>query len=137
MFYDQAMLSMAYIEAYQTTEKDEFKETARAIITYVLRDMTDPDGGFYSAEDADSEGEEGKFYLWNENEIRQVLGDADAELIIKLFNVRQGGNFKDQASGQFTGQSILHLADDHSSIASKLALSSEDLGERASNALQR
>ena len=73
MLYDQAMLAMAYIEAYQATGKKEFRETAKEIFTYVMRDMTDPKGGFYSAEDADSEGEEGKFYVWTEDEIRQVL----------------------------------------------------------------
>jgi uncharacterized protein YyaL (SSP411 family) len=85
MLYDQAMLAMAYIEAYQATGKEEYAKTAREIFTYVLRDMTAPGGGFYSAEDADSEGEEGKFYLWTEGEIRQALGKEEADLIIKAF----------------------------------------------------
>ncbi len=74
MLYDQAMLAMAYTEAYQATGNDLFKRTACEIFTYVVRDMKSRSGGFYSAEDADSEGEEGKFYFWTEDEIRGLLG---------------------------------------------------------------
>lgn len=95
MLYDQAMLAMAYIEAYQATGKEEYKKTCNGIFTYVMRDMTSSGGGFYSGEDADSEGEEGKFYLWTENEIRQVLGDKENEYIKKIFNVKEKGNFPD------------------------------------------
>ena len=108
MLYDQAMLVMAYTEAYQATGRSEYKETAREILTYVLRDITAPEGGFYSAEDADSEGVEGKFYVWSEDEIRQVLDDG-AELILNAFNVSREGNFQDEATQQKTGENILHL----------------------------
>ncbi|MGH7792737.1 MAG: thioredoxin domain-containing protein, partial [Thermodesulfobacteriota bacterium] len=81
MLYDQAMLTIAYTEAYQATGKKDYEKTAREVFRYVLRDMTAPEGGFYSAEDADSEGEEGKFYLWTEDEIREILGKEDADLI--------------------------------------------------------
>src|SRR2546427_7720960 len=93
MLYDQAMLALAYLEAYQATGKEDYARTAREIFTYVSRDMTAPAGGFYSAEDADSEGEEGKFYLWTEGEIRKVLGKSDADLFIKAFGVERGGKF--------------------------------------------
>ena len=70
MLYDQAMLATAYIEAYQATGKRIYADTAKEIFTYVLRDMKSPEGAFYSAEDADSEGVEGKFYVWTEAEFR-------------------------------------------------------------------
>lgn len=108
MLYDQAMLCMAYTEAYQITQNNLFKQTAQEILEYVLRDMTHPEGGFYSAEDADSEGEEGKFYLWTIEEIQEILQE-DAELFIKLFNVEDGGNWLDESKGMMTGTNILHL----------------------------
>ncbi len=110
MLYDQAMLCMAYTEAFQITQNKLFKHTANEILEYVLRDMTHPEGGFYSAEDADSEGEEGKFYLWIIEEIREILQE-DAELFIKLFNVVVDGNFLDESKGMMTGTNILHLKD--------------------------
>jgi len=87
MLYDQAMLAMAYTEAFQATGKPDYDRTARDIIAYVLRDMTSPEGGFYSAEDADSEGVEGKFYLWTAEEITNVLGEGPAQKFMKVFGV--------------------------------------------------
>ncbi len=137
MLYDQAMLAMAYTEAYQATGKKEYEKTAREIFTYVLRDMTDADGGFYSAEDADSEGEEGKFYFWSVDEIGEILNDEEAGLIIKLYNVQQGGNFEDQASGRKTGESILHLTGTWAEEASHLKISETALKNKAESALKK
>jgi uncharacterized protein YyaL (SSP411 family) len=95
MLYDQAMLTMAYTEAYQATGNDEYKNTARQIITYVLSNMVDSHGAFYSAEDADSEGGEGSFYLWTEPEIRQLLTDDEADLVSEIFNVKVNGNLEE------------------------------------------
>ena len=74
MLYDQALLAMAYTEAFQSFQKTFYARVTREIFSYVLRDMTSPVGGFYSAEDADSEGQEGLFYLWTPQRIREGLG---------------------------------------------------------------
>ncbi len=137
MLYDQAMLAMAYTEAYQATGKEEYRKTAGEIFTYVLRDMTAPEGGFYSAEDADSEGEEGKFYLWTEEEIRQVLGSEEADLILKVFNIEKNGNFMEQATGKRAGANILHLRKSLTEIASELKMSDQDLQKRLETARQK
>ena len=94
MLYDNALLAIAYLEAYQATGRAFYADTAEKIFTYILRDMTSPEGGFYSAEDADSEGEEGKFYLWTPKEIKSVVGENDGEFFCKTFNITDKGNFE-------------------------------------------
>ncbi|MBT7591751.1 MAG: thioredoxin domain-containing protein, partial [Candidatus Scalindua sp.] len=137
MLYDQAMLAMAYTEAYQATGNVEFKETAKEIFTYVLRDMTDPKGGFYSAEDADSEGVEGKFYVWTEEEVRQVLKGEEAGLIIDVYNIDKTGNFRDEASGENTGSNILNLEKTLTEVAFRNKESVDGLKERVETARQK
>jgi uncharacterized protein YyaL (SSP411 family) len=127
MLYDQATLAMAYTEAYQATGKEDYGKTAREIFTYVLRDMTAPEGGFCSAEDADSEGEEGKFYLWTQEEVRQALGNEEADFIAKVFNIEKDGNFVEQATGRKSGVNILHLRKTLGELVSDLNLSQQDL----------
>jgi len=127
MLYDQAMLAIAYIEAYQATGKEDYGRTAREIFTYVLRDMTAPEGGFYSAEDADSEGEEGRFYLWTQEEIRQALGNEEVDFVTKVFNIEKDGNFVEQATKRKGGFNILHLRKTPGDVASDLNLSRQDL----------
>ena len=109
MLYDQAMLVMAYTETYLATKNIFFRETAKEILEYVLRDMTHPEGGFYSAEDADSEGEEGKFYLWDADELRNVLERDESDFAISVFNVADDGNWIDESKGMMPGTNILHL----------------------------
>src|SRR5512137_1565036 len=111
MLYDQAMLSMAFLEAFQATGKTLYAETAGEIFTYVLRDLKAPGGGFCCAEDADSEGEEGKFYQWTESEIRSVLGAGEAALAIETFGIEKNGNFLDEATRERTGRNVLFLAE--------------------------
>lgn len=94
MLYDNATLMMAFTEAYQVTHFDHFKETVEQIITYLLRDMRDPEGGFYSAEDADSEGVEGKFYIWDYYEIIDILGEELGELYCAVYDITPDGNFE-------------------------------------------
>ncbi len=129
MLYDQAMLVMAYVEAYQATGKNEYAQTAREILTYVLRDMTSPEGGFYSAEDADSEGEEGLFYLWTPAEFREYLGDKGSDLFINLLNLKEGGNFTDEATKTKTGQNIIYLKKSLVEISQEIDLSENQLIE--------
>ncbi|MFX1582401.1 MAG: thioredoxin domain-containing protein, partial [Promethearchaeota archaeon] len=109
MLYDQAMLIMAYSEAFQATQKTAYAHTVREIITYVLRDMTSPLGGFFSAEDADSEGEEGKFYVWSEKEVRDALTTKEAEVFLDVYSFEPEGNFLEEATGKRTGTNIPHL----------------------------
>ncbi len=97
MLYDQALISRVYIEAYQVTKKKRYADVARHIFDYVLRDMTDADGGFYSAEDADSEGREGLFYVWKHEEIENILG-SKAEAFNDYYNVTKQGNFEEQTN---------------------------------------
>ncbi|MGH7900938.1 MAG: thioredoxin domain-containing protein, partial [Thermodesulfobacteriota bacterium] len=134
MLYDQAMLAMAYVEVYQATGKKEYAKTADEIFTYVLRDMTDSSGGFYSAEDADSEGEEGKFYFWTKDEIQEVLGEGQSQLILKVFNVIDGGNFSGEATGRNAGSNILNITNSLSEIASSQNISEEELELRIDEA---
>lgn len=137
MLYDQALLAMAYTETYQATGKKEYEKTAREIFAYVLRDMTSPEGGFYSAEDADSEGKEGKFYLWTEEEIHQVLEKEEAELIIRVFNVEKYGNFAEEATRQRTGANILHLKKPLIEMAHHVNLSEQELQNRLEAAREK
>ena len=94
MLYDNALLAILYSKAYEITKKEKYKSVANEIFTYLLRDMHDEKGGFYSAEDADSEGIEGKFYVWSLDEIYQVLGKDDGDKFASYFNITEKGNFE-------------------------------------------
>ena len=98
MLYDQAMLAMAYTEAFQVTGKPVYEKACREIFAYVLRDMTDPQGAFYSAEDADSEGKEGLFYVWTPEEVKAVLGEEVGKLYCRFYDISPEGNFEDHRS---------------------------------------
>jgi uncharacterized protein YyaL (SSP411 family) len=112
MLYDQALLIIAYIETYQATTNKKYAQTAKEIIDYVLADMTSPEGGFYSAESADSEGEEGRFYLWQDTEIKQILNDEETASAQSTFQIKKEGNYIDPLTRKKTGLNILYLADD-------------------------
>ena len=126
MLYDQAMISMAFLEAYQITNNENYANVAREIFTYVLRDMTDKDGGFYSAEDADSEGEEGIFYIWTQEELVKILGEDDGLKLAKTFGFINGGNFFEEAGGQTTGSNIPYFQDDRETLAKNVDMSLDD-----------
>ncbi len=125
MLYDQALLILVYLEAYQSSGSPKFKITAEETIEYVLRDLTSPEGGFYSAEDADSEGEEGKFYLWTLDEVKQATGE-DADLAIKIFGVKAEGNYFEPAKGK-TGNNILHIAMPLEQVAAESNMSIDEI----------
>jgi uncharacterized protein YyaL (SSP411 family) len=108
MLYDNALLTRAYLHAYLLTGEPRYRRIVEETIEYVLRDLRHPEGGFFSAEDADSEGIEGKFYLWTLDEIQEVCGD-DAEEVIQYYGVTFGGNFVDPHT-QYSGN-ILHVID--------------------------
>ena len=110
MLYDQAMIALAAIETYNVTQEHIYREIADRIFDYVYRDMTAPEGAFYSAEDADSERVEGKFYVWLESEIEELLSADEVNLVKKHYNFEQRGNFVDEASHVRTGANIPHLA---------------------------
>ena len=101
MLYDNALLTSAYVEGYLATGNAEYARVARETCDYVLRDMTDGARGFYSTEDADSEGEEGKFYVWTPREVEDVLGNEAAEIFCYVYDVTEPGNFE--------GHNILNL----------------------------
>jgi uncharacterized protein len=117
MLYDQAQLAISYLEAYQITHEPFYANVARGIFDYVLRDMTHPEGGFFSAEDADSlidpanphEKGEGAFYVWEYDEIQRILGEKDATVFSDHYGVEKNGNVHNDPHGEFTNKNILFV----------------------------
>ena len=102
MLYDNALLARTYLDAYKVTGDAMYRRIAEETLDYVLREMTDASGGFYSAQDADSEGEEGKFFVWTPTELAEVLGAEDASIVADYYGVTDTGNFE--------GANILHVS---------------------------
>lgn len=96
MSYDNAILAKAYLEAWKYTKRPLFRRVTEETLQYVLREMTSPEGGFYSAQDADTDGREGLFYTWTLAEIRAVLSPEDADLFCKYYGVTEEGNFEEE-----------------------------------------
>ncbi|MDT8323482.1 MAG: thioredoxin domain-containing protein [Bacteroidota bacterium] len=126
MLYDNALLLDAYVDAYQLTRKDIYRTIAEELITYVRRDMTDERGMFYSAENADTEGVEGKFYVFTREEFDDIVG-SDATMLAEYFGVEAAGNFEQ-------GQNILHIAVDHEEWCRRHDLSSAEGAARVAAA---
>ncbi|WP_454741775.1 thioredoxin domain-containing protein [Cupriavidus necator] len=103
MLYDNGQLVTLYANAYRLTGKQAWRRVFEGTIAYILRDMTHPDGAFYAGEDADSEGEEGRFYVWTAAEVKAVLGESEGALACRAYGVTEGGNFE-------AGRSVLHRA---------------------------
>jgi uncharacterized protein len=122
MLYDNALLSRLYLETHLATGDSFYRRIAEETLDYVLRDMTSEEGGFFSAEDADSEGEEGKFYVWTPDEIEAALDPEDAQLAARLWDVTERGNFE--------GKNILHVSRPPEAVAAEFRLEPEELWER-------
>jgi uncharacterized protein len=110
MLYDQALISLACIETYQATGKEKYAVLCSEVFSYVIDNLTNTDGGFFSAEDADSEGEEGKFYLWEYSELEKILNQSELNFVIENFNIRKDGNYIDELKRSRTGKNIFHLS---------------------------
>jgi uncharacterized protein len=115
MLYDNAQLARAYLMGYQVSGNAFFRDVAEQTLRYGLRDLTDPGGGFYSTEDADSEGVEGKFYVWTPDEISALLGQEDGRIFAAFYGVSEGGNFE-------PGRSILHMPRTPAEVAEQLGV---------------
>ncbi len=139
MLYDQALLARAYLEAYQATRKPLYAEVARDIFAYVLRDLHDAQGAFYSAEDAGEVGEEGAFYLWTSREIEVVLGVGDAAPFNRFYGVSPAGNFTLEAGAHGTSQdhNILHIAESAEVVGKLHGLPAEAVASRLAAARGR
>ena len=123
MLYDNALLAGAYLDAYLVTGDANYARVLRETLDYVIRDMTDPAGGFYSTEDADSEGHEGLFYMWTPDEIEAVLGDERGATFGRVYDVSDAGNFE--------GRNILNLPKTLEQCAAILASRAAGTGGRA------
>ena len=119
MLYDNALLARLYTHAYQATRNPAYAKVAQGILDYVLREMRHPDGGFYAAQDADSEGVEGKFFVWRPEQIVQVLGRRDAEVVSDYFGVSNEGNFE--------GMTILNVPNNPSDVAARHSMALDEL----------
>ena len=121
MLYDNALLSRLYLHYFQLTKDGSARRVAEGILDYVAREMTDPTGGFYSTQDADSEGVEGKFFVWTPRELKEVLGNEDAEIFASHYDVTESGNFE--------GKNILNVKRSGSEIAAEQNVTLETISE--------
>ncbi len=129
MLYDNGQLLRSYLHAWQTNGRPEHRQVVDETVDYVLREMTSPEGGFYSAQDADSEGEEGKFFVWTAEEIEEILGEEEAELLGQSYGVTPGGNFE--------GNTILNLKYTAADVAQQSGAAVETVAGRLAAARQK
>jgi len=127
MLYDNAQLARAYADAHAATGEPRYRRVAVETFDWALREMRDPAGGFHSALDADSEGEEGKFYLWTRQEVLDVLGADDGERFCRVYGITAEGNFRDPVTGERPGTNIPHLAAPVEDHATREKLSADEL----------
>ena len=136
MLYDQALLAEVYAEAFAATGRIEFKRTAVEVADYVLRDLLSPVGGFYTAEDADSEGEEGKFYVWTMDELHEALDPEEAELAVRNYHLEAGGNFSEPGKSR-DGRNILYRSRTPQAPGAEAGFAPEELADRIEKTRQK
>src|SRR5579883_1376595 len=145
MLYDQAQLAISYLEAFQITRDGQYASAARDIFNYVLRDLTNPDGAFYSAEDADSapdasrpkEKSEGAFYVWTKAEIDEAIAPPDSKILCYRFGVEENGNVEEDPHGEFRGKNILYQAHSIEETALELSLKPEEIRDSLNQSVQK
>lgn len=125
MLYDQALIAMAYLETWQITGNPLYAETVHHIFTYVLNNLSAPEGGFYTAEDADSDGVEGKFYVWSTGEVESILDPSDARVFMRAYNLSDSGNFLNEVTRKKQGLNIPHLTNSLKELSAELNLPEE------------
>jgi hypothetical protein len=134
MLYDQALISMAYLEAWQVTGKELYRQTVRDILAYVLGSLRAPEGGFHTAEDADSEGAEGRFYQWTEAQLKDVLGPEDAQVFMAAYGITGAGSAVGPAAGN---AHVLYQAQPLEGLARQMGLDESAMGQRMQRCLEK
>ncbi len=137
MLYDQALLLIAYIEGFVLTGNPLHRRTAEEMIEYLMRDMMSEQGGFYAAEDADSEGREGRFYMWEKNELLKILDRSEMAVIVKLFNIKHDGNYLEESTREPSGNNILYMTKPLPEIAAEMRVSKEASARRLARAREK
>lgn len=136
MLYDNAQLAQVYLHAYQVTKDEGFARIVRETLDFLLEEMRDPEGGFHAALDADSEGIEGKYYVWTAAEVREAAGD-DAALALAWFGVTEEGNFRDPHHPELTGRSVLSARANLAGLAENFGLTEDEILDRVERASRR
>ncbi len=138
MLYDQALISSALTELWQATGNPAFRLGSERTLEYVIRDMTSSGGAFFSAEDADSEGEEGKFYVWSGEQFGGILGNGEeSRFVAEALRIQNGGNFTDEATGETPGTNIPHRVKEISELAAQFGISEKQAAERLERARKK
>ena len=131
MLYDQAMIMESLAEAYRLSKKDVFEETTNEIFLYTEEILKSPEGGFFSAEDADSEGEEGAFYTWELDEIQKILTKDESAFFEHLYSIDSEGNFNEEVTKKKNGKNIIYLKDDLESFSSIFSIDHDSILEES------
>ncbi|RDE11640.1 MAG: thioredoxin domain-containing protein [Candidatus Thorarchaeota archaeon] len=137
MLYDQALLVISYAEAYQATKNEEYASVVREVLTYVNRDLRDPGGAYYSAEDADTENQEGRFYLWSLSQLQDALSPDEFNAFRHRFDITPEGNYQEETTEDHTGRSIPHIKQPLTATADVIGVSTAQLLKMLASAREK